>query len=133
MKKIENFRKSLRNLEDIYNYKEPYSNVIMTGLVGLYEICFEQCWKAMKEILEIHGFDESKAGSPRKIIKTAYKTGMIDDEERWLDALISRNNVAHAYNEAIAIDIINKTKKTYVPMFKKLEKTIQEDWIVEED
>ena len=56
---------------------------------------------------------------------------MIDNKERWLDALISRNNVAHAYNEAIAIDIINKTKKTYVPMFKKLEKTIQEDWIVE--
>lgn len=33
-------------------YDEPYSNVVMTGLVGLYEICFEQAWKMMKEKLE---------------------------------------------------------------------------------
>lgn len=132
MKKHENFIQALRNLEDIYNYEEPYNNVIMTGLVGLYEICFEQCWKAMKEILEIHGFQDSKTGSPRKIIKTAYKSGMIDDEESWLDALVARNNVAHAYNKAIALDIVKETKNTYVPMFRKLEKTLKEDWILDD-
>ena len=37
MKKLENFKKSLTNLQEIYDYQEPYSNVIMTGLVGLFE------------------------------------------------------------------------------------------------
>lgn len=53
MKKYENFCVSLENMKDIYNYEEPYDNVVLTGLVGLYEITFEQSWKMMKEILEI--------------------------------------------------------------------------------
>ena len=57
MRKYENFCNSLSNMKDIYNYEEPYDNVVITGLVGLYEICFEQSWKMMKEILEIHGMD----------------------------------------------------------------------------
>ena len=52
MRKYENFCNSLSNMKDIYNYEEPYDNVVITGLVGLYEICFEQSWKMMKEILE---------------------------------------------------------------------------------
>ena len=26
----------------------PYDTVILTGLVGLYEVCFEQAWEAHK-------------------------------------------------------------------------------------
>ena len=39
MKKYDNFCAALTNLQDIYNYEEPYSNVVLTGLVALYEIC----------------------------------------------------------------------------------------------
>ena len=129
MRKYENFCNSLSNMKDIYNYEEPYDNVVITGLVGLYEICFEQSWKMMKEILEIHGYAEGATGSPRTILKTAYKAGMLDDEELWMAALISRNNVAHAYNEAIAMDIIRQTKDKYYEMFVQLEQTIEKDWM----
>ena len=40
MRKYENFCNALSNMKDIYNYEEPYDNVVITGLVGLYEICF---------------------------------------------------------------------------------------------
>ena len=129
MKKYENFKSALNNLKDIYSYQEPYGNVEIVGMVGLYEICFEQAWKAIKEILENFGYSESATGSPRTILKTAYKAGMIDDEQLWLDALVSRNNVAHAYNEAIALDIINQTKNKYYDMFIQLSKTIEENWM----
>lgn len=129
MKKYENFKSALNNLKDIYSYQEPYGNVEIVGMVGLYEICFEQAWKAIKEILENFGYSESAIGSPRTILKTAYKAGMIDDEQLWLDALVSRNNVAHAYNEAIALDIINQTKNKYYDMFIQLSKTIEENWM----
>ena len=68
MKKYDNFCNALLNLKDIYNYQEPYSNVEMTGLVGLFEICFEQSWKAIKEVLLSGGFTEGQTGSPRQII-----------------------------------------------------------------
>lgn len=129
MKKFDNFKAALENLKDIYVYKEPYGNVEITGMVGLYEICFEQAWKAMKEILENSGYSEAATGSPRAILKTAYRAGMINDENLWLDALVSRNNVAHAYNQAIAMDIVNLTKEKYYNMFVNLKQTIERDWL----
>lgn len=129
MKKFENFKAALKNLKDIYDYNEPYGNVEIAGMVGLYEICFEQAWKAMKEILENSGYSEGATGSPRTILKTAYKAGMIDEEEVWLDALVSRNNVAHAYNSAVALDIIKQTKEKYYKLFVALEQTIERDWM----
>ena len=83
----------------------------------------------MKEILEINGYAEGATGSPKTILKTAFKAGMINDEKMWLDALVSRNNVAHAYNEAIALDIVSQTKNQYYDMFVRLEQTIESDWL----
>ena len=49
MKKYDNFCSALSNMRQIYKYTEPYDDtVILTGLVGLYEICFEQSWKMIK-------------------------------------------------------------------------------------
>lgn len=81
MKKFEKFSASLKNLKLCRNYSAPYDVVTETGLVNLFSICFEQSWKTMKEILEHHGYDESRTGSPKMIIKLAYRAGMIQDEE----------------------------------------------------
>lgn len=81
MKKYENFCAALNNLRDIFDYEEPYNNVVLTGLTALYEICFEQSWKAMKELLEQNGIPEGKTGSPRQVLKAAYQARMIEDEE----------------------------------------------------
>ncbi len=129
MKKFDNFCSALNNLKDIYNYEEPYENVVLTGLVALYEICFEQSWKAMKEILEHDGVPESQTGSPRQILKLAYQMGLIKDEELWLAALKTRNNVAHSYNHAIALDIVDETKNRYYQMFCELKKDMEDNWI----
>ena len=129
MKKFDNLQAAIHNLKDIYSYQAPYGNVEMTGMVGLYEICFEQAWKAMKEILTYHGYAEGATGSPRTVLKTAYKAGMIADEELWLSALTSRNNVAHAYNEAVALDIIHQTKESFYDLFGKLKNGIEENWL----
>lgn len=128
MKKYENYCAALENLKEIFDYEEPYGNVVLTGLVGLYEICFEQSWKAMKEILELNGFSEAQTGSPRQILKTAYQARMIKDEDVWLMALKCRNNVAHAYNQAVAIDIVRQTREWYYSMFCELKQEIEEHW-----
>ena len=129
MKKYENFCVSLENMKDIYNYEEPYDNVVLTGLVGLYEITFEQSWKMMKEILEIHGFAEGATGSPKMILRTAYKAGMIKDEELWLSALQERNNVTYSYNRKIAMEIITQAKQKFYKMFCELTEEIDRNWI----
>lgn len=129
MKKYDNFCNAFQNLKGIYDYNEPYTNVEMFGLVALYEICFEQAWKAMKEILEQQGFAEERTGSPKIVLKTAFAAGMIKDEDIWMAALNARNNVAHSYNKEIALDIINQTKAKFYQMFEELKSEIDTHWI----
>ena len=129
MKKYENFCASLKNMKEIYDYKEPYNTVVLTGLVGLYEICFEQSWKMMKEILEAHGYEEGATGSPKIILKTAYKAGMIKDEEAWLRALQERNNVTHSYNQKIALGIVRQAKSTFYDLFVQLKEEVDKNWL----
>lgn len=130
MKKFENFQKALQNLLLIQNYEPPYDVVTQTGLVNLFVICFEQSWKAMKEILEEHGYGEGKTGSPKMIIKCAYQAGMIQDEKGWRDLLDMRNLAAHTYSEAVATDIIERTKGYYIALFAALEMEINNHWML---
>lgn len=132
MKKYDNFCSALENLKDIFDYEEPYNNVVLTGLVALYGICFEQSWKMMKEILEQEGVAEARTGSPRQILKSAYQAGILEKEILWMEALAARNNVAHAYNQAVALDIVRQTKELYYPMFAALKKNIEENWLTTE-
>ena len=129
MKKYENFCASLKNMKEFYDYDEPYNTVVLTGLVGLYEICFEQSWKMMKEILEIHGYEEGATGSPKIILRTAYRAGMIKNEDAWLRALQERNNVTHSYNEKIALEIVRQAKAIFYDLFVQLKDEIDKNWL----
>lgn len=129
MKKYENFCACLKNMKEIYDYDEPYNTVVLTGLVGLYEICFEQSWKMMKEILEIHGYEEGATGSPKIILRTAYRAGMIKNEDAWLRALQERNNVTHSYNEKIALEIVRQAKAIFYDLFVQLKDEIDKNWL----
>ncbi len=129
MKKYENFCRAYNNLKESITMNPPYETVILTGLVGLFEITFEQAWKMIKEVLEYHGYAQSSTGSPRTIIKTAFQARMIDEEEKWLMALSAGNNVAHSYNEDIALSIVKETKEIYTELFGKLKDTVEKDWL----
>ena len=131
MKKYENFCASLKNMKEIYDYDEPYNTVVLTGLVGLYEICFEQSWKMMKEILEIHGYEEGATGSPKIILRTAYSVNLkqIKNEDAWLRALQERNNVTHSYNEKIALEIVRQAKAIFYDLFVQLKDEIDKNWL----
>lgn len=128
MRKYENFCSAYKNFSDSIILEPPYDTVTLTGLVGLFGIVFEQAWKMMKEVLEYHGYAQSSTGSPRTIIKTAFQTGMIDDEEAWLKALVARNNVAHSYNEEIALSIVMESKMIYKDLFEKLKNNVEKNW-----
>ena len=51
-RKLENFSKALKNLEDSTSYQPPFDVVTEAGLVSLFQICMEQSWKAMKYALD---------------------------------------------------------------------------------
>ena len=65
----------------------------------------------------------------RKVLKTAYEAGLIKEERLWLQALQERNNVAHSYNQKIAMDIVRLTKEQFYPMFWRLKEEAEQKWI----
>lgn len=125
MNEYQKFCCTYKNFEENIGMMPPYDIVTSVGLVGLFKLAFEQSWKMIKEILEYHGYEQSSTSSPRIVIKTAYQAGMITEEEKWLMALAARNNVAHSYNEEIALEIIKETKEIYTGMFLKLKETVE--------
>ncbi|MBR0237143.1 MAG: nucleotidyltransferase substrate binding protein [Thermoguttaceae bacterium] len=131
MEKYNNFCKALANLHEGVKLNEPYSIVEQTGIVGLFEICFEQSWKLMKEVLEQHGRFEDKIGSPRALIKTAFQCGMISDEEQWLELLKTRNVLAHTYSDEQTLNVIRSLKEKYIFAFDDLKKELDDRWLVQ--
>lgn len=84
---------------------------------------------------------EGKKGSPKLILKTAFGAGMTDNEALWLYALESGNHVAHAYDEAIALEIVRDAKARYLAMCAELKAEIETNrletsalpWTIEKD
>lgn len=128
-RKYENFCKSLSNLHLVQTVEEPYDVMTLTGSAALFGICFEQAWKAMKEILLSHGFAESQTGSPKQILKLAYSAGMLHDETQWLAMLASRNDVSHSYNEETAKALIQRVKADYIDLLDTLQQEMEARWL----
>lgn len=127
MKKYDNFCRALANLREGAALEEPYTVVEQTGIVGLFEICFEQAWKTMKEVLEAHG--RFAGGSPRAIIKIAYQCGMIQHSDGWLELLDARNLLAHTYSQEQALSVIRKVKLEYLALLEGLKTELERNWL----
>lgn len=125
MKKKDNFIKTLRNLENAFNeYYPPKNDFERTGLISHFEICFEQCWKAVREKLLQDGIEKKKINSPRNVLKTAYQEDLIQDEKTWLDILDSRNLGVHIYDAEFARKFVEKIYENYLPALCMLGKNI---------
>ena len=129
MKKYDNFSKALKNLKECLKVEEPYSVVEQTGIVGLFQICFEQSWKLMKEVLENHGRFAVRTGSLREIIKIAYQCDMIKNQKAWLEILESRNILAHTYSDEQSLNVIKSIKSDYISVFEELKNELDKRWI----
>ena len=129
MRKYDNYCKALYNLREGLKLKEPYTIVEQTGIIGLFEICFEQSWKMMKDLLENHSLYPDKIASPRTIIKLSYQYSMIDDEATWLDIQKTRNLLAHVYSEDDSLQAVEKIKASYLETFIRLKAEVERNWL----
>ena len=72
MKKFENFEVHLQTLK-----KAPMEDLdnefIISGIIDKFYIQFELGWKMLKELLQYEGKAIGATGSPRSIIKEAYR------------------------------------------------------------
>lgn len=100
------------------------NEIYRTGIIGQFNLTFELAWKALQEILKLHGAVEAETGSPREILQLGYKMGFLDDSAVWLSMLKKRNTSVHIYNEAEADELLLLIRDSFIPAFSVLENTL---------
>lgn len=135
MKKLENFSNCLNVLKNADFDLADNNDIYRTGVIGQFNLTFELAWKALQEILKMHGADGAATGSPREILQLGYKLGFVDDATGWLLMLKNCNTSVHIYNEQEVDEVILLIRDSFIPAFGVLEKTlkskleeVKEDW-----
>jgi len=123
MKKFENYKNNLAVLEKA-DSQDLSNEFIVGGVIDKFFIQFELGWKVLKELLLYEGVAAANSGSPREIIKEAYKLYPCMDEGVWLSMLAQRNNMAHIYDASAAEALVQLILRDYIPAFQKLRDSI---------
>ena len=133
MKKLDNFANCLDILKQADFELADSNDIYRMGVVGQFNLTFELAWKALQEVLRIHGVDGVATGSPREILQIGYKVGFVNDSSVWLLMLKKRNTSIHIYNEEEIDELILLIRDSFIPAFTELEETLQEKLIEAEE
>lgn len=134
MKKMDNFLNCLDVLKQADFSLAAENEIYRTGIVGQFNLTFELAWKALQQVLRVHGVQEAETGSPREILQLGYKVGFIEDSSVWLLMLKKRNLSVHLYNEAEIDELLILIRDKFIPAFWRLGKMLQQKLAeVEED
>jgi len=80
-------------------------------------------WNVLKDYLAYEGI-QGIVGS-RGTVREAFKRGLIEDGEIWMDMIEKRNLSSHTYNLEIAEALIVAIINTYHPAFLALQEDMQ--------
>lgn len=125
MKKLDNFSSCLDVLRRADFEIAEENEIYRTGIIGQFNLTFELAWKALQEILKLHGAAGAETGSPREILQLGYKLGFLNDSAVWLLMLKKRNVSVHLYNEDDIDEMILLVRDSFIPAFSALEKTLR--------
>lgn len=126
MKKLDNFSNCLNVLKNADFKLADNNEIYRTGVIGQFNLTFELAWKALQEVLKLHGAEEASTGSPREILQLGYRLGFVDDSAVWLLMLKKRNTSVHVYNEDEVDEMILLIRDSFIPAFIVLEKTLRD-------
>ncbi|MDD5214301.1 MAG: nucleotidyltransferase substrate binding protein [Methylococcales bacterium] len=94
------------------------SKLEQQGLIQGFEFTHELAWNVLKDYLEHKGF-VNLIGS-RDATRTAFKNGLIENGEVWMEMIKARNQTSHTYNPELADDVADDILNVFYPEFEKL-------------
>lgn len=120
IQRFSHFTKALSQLREAVALAQerPLSKLEEQGLIQAFEFTHELAWNTLKDFLEEHGV-QNLYGS-KDATREAFKTGLIENGEAWMNMIQSRNLTSHTYDEAIAAEIASAIRATYFAEFEAL-------------
>lgn len=120
--RFNNYIKALQNLTKAVELanERKLSDLEKQGLIQSFEFTHELAWNVLKDYLEekgIIGLIGSKDAS-----REAFKAGLIEQGEDWMNMIKARNLSSHTYNIAVADEIVGDILQHFYPAFASLAK-----------
>ena len=120
LQRLSNFEKALDELQEeviIVSSKVP-SRLEKKGVIQSFEIVQELAWKVIKDFFAIQG-NKDIYGS-RDAFQMAFKSGLIEDGQSFMESIKSRNLTSHTYDESVSEDIFTDIIEKYSSAFGDL-------------
>lgn len=94
------FENTVKNLKAAL--AEEKTEFIRDSAIKRFELAFDMAWKTIKAFLEEKGV---ACVSPLSCFREAYRQGLLDYEDVWIEMVKTRNATAHTYKEELAEEI----------------------------
>jgi len=126
IQRFNHFTKALSQLREAVALAQerPLSKLEEQGLIQAFEFTHELAWNTLKDFLEERGV-QNLYGS-KDATREAFKTGLIENGEAWMNMIQSRNLTSHTYDEAIAAEIASAIRATYFAEFEALRMKLED-------
>ena len=116
--RLNNLNSALQQLGDAVSLTKSrqLSLLEQQGLIQAFEFTHELAWNVMRDYAHFQG-NIAIAGS-RDASREAFKMGLIDDGEVWMEMIKSRHQTSHTYNKLLVSQITEKIVTAYYPAFE---------------
>ena len=86
------------------------------GLIKSFEYTYELGWNVMKDFLIEKG--NSEIFGSKDAIRQAFKVGLIDNGEAWMNMVNDRNRTVHTYDHENAEIVVNNILTNHISAFE---------------
>ena len=121
--RFDNYTKAFQTLQQAKELTDQreLSNLENQGLVQGFEFTHELGWKVLKDYLEEQGVT-GIIGS-KNAVREAFKNGLIEDGETWMEMIKARNLSSHTYNQDTAEEVAEAILTRFFFVFEQLART----------
>ena len=125
IQRFDNYGRALQTLRNAAELatQRPLSELEQQGLIQGFEFTHELAWNLLKDFLEAQGI-AGLIGS-RDAIRTAFKNGLLEEGETWMEMIKARNLSSHTYQQDLAQRIATDILTRFYPAFVALELKMQ--------
>ena len=132
IQRLNNYQKALKNLTEAVDLvaERKLSNLEEQGLIKAFELVHELSWLTIKDYYQNQG--EISIQGSRDAFRLAFKRGLIENGDVFMESIKSRQLSVHTYDEKTADKLQFEILNSYFDEINKLNQVFEELKIKEE-
>lgn len=125
VQRLDHYTRALSQLGEAVDLAaaRPLSKLEEQGLIQAFEYTHELAWNTLKDFLQSRGAGDLYGS--KDATREAFKRGLIENGDVWMEMVNSRNLSSHTYNEDVARKIASDITATFFPEFAALKARLE--------